>query len=742
MARDRENQGFHLEVPLDASGVEGFKPEHEVKVVTRDRRGESRSAVATLDREGKGVAILEFPANPGAVKVMVGPANATDEQMAGLQTIGVNVSAGRARDRQKLELAPIKITSYFWHCWLAWCRNFTITGRVTCPDGSPVPGAEVCAYDVDWWWWWSATQQVGCATTDENGTFEIKFTWCCGWWPWWWWKQRYWRLDPGLVDRILPVLRRDPRLKLPVPSPRPRLDIFESLLPEAEELPSRATAKKVDPTLLSELRGRLLKRLPKDAELERLRIWPWYPWYPWWDCNPDIIFRVTQECDGQEKLILEEELGDARWNIPTTLDLTAPALNLVANDEACCLGDPDDPEGECLRIDEACRDLVAFIGGNPSAAASPAGYLSPGVTGRKGDRPYGGVVPISGVFGDTAEVHYYEFEWTETPANPASWAAMPPAACGDFRRWYWGPELGTADPPAWHRADFKFDTIDGRYVVESREHFETHNEPLSWLGGTRDWSSSSRNYLMRWLPQNVLPDGTYHLRVRGWDRVGDQLINDRVLPLCLTADDNGIVLTIDNRLETAGPIDPAGHPCGPDTVHICTAEPDTRIVTVKLLHDDATQTVINSCDNVPLKANDVLQVDFLVDDPDGHLAYYTLDATYGDSLVVPLIHTGHPGGDLLDTVPPADVSLTGAPGAQVGPNYGDPNPDRSAVDQPGATPPRWHGGTFTFKVPAHLAFPETCCYQLELRAYKRTVVDCHHGFVHWNVSEYSFMIVV
>ncbi|HEX6738107.1 MAG TPA: hypothetical protein VF310_07550, partial [Vicinamibacteria bacterium] len=62
----------------------------------------------------------------------------------------------------------------------------------------------------------------------------------------------------------------------------------------------------------------------------------------------------------------------------------------------------------------------------------------------------------------------------------------------------------------------------------------------------------------------------------------------------------------------------------------------------------------------------------------------------------------------------------------------------------GAAAPIWRGGMLRLTIPdARQAFPETCCYQLELRAYKRTIVSCDHSFLpHSNLSEYSFTVVV
>lgn len=214
------------------------------------------------------------------------------------------------------------------------------------------------------------------------------------------------------------------------------------------------------------------------------------------------------------------------------------------------------------------------------------------------------------------------------------------------------------------------------------------------------------------------------------------------------------MLALDNRLVDGGsghPPSVPSHPCGPGTVHYCTLEPDTDILAVTIIHPDLTETNVTACGNVPVKPGDILQIDFVVTDASKHLAFYTLIATYGENLMVPLIHTGIAGGDLLLNVPGA--SLTAAPGVQVGPCYDHPLVARSAVKQ-GATLPEWGGGTFRLRVPIvpkpvdpskpMVPFPETCCYQLELRAYKRTVVNCNYAFEvgHRNLSEYSFMVVV
>lgn len=745
----KKDGDFKLTVPLDASRIKDLKPGRAVKVVAYDRKGRAYEDVAKLDDKGMGKAVLSFPQSPGGLRVVIGPENASAEELKGLQTISTDVSARQWQDKRELSLPAIAISSYYWRWWWWWCRDFKITGRVVCADGSPVPGAQVCAYDVDWWWWWWSQDLVGCATTDATGSFEIDFKRCCGWWPWWWWVRRQWVLEPTLVERITSLLRQEPKFRrIPIPSPKPSPAVFQELLGERGPSvgPGLAQAPAFNAGQLDSLRTRLLQVLPAATEeFNRLRLWPWWPWWPWWDCDADIIFKVTQNCTGQDTVIVNETLWNTRWDIPTDFNVT-----LVANDQACCLTtctDPNQcPQGDCVLLSDICDDNVGSIGGNLGAPASPVGLLNPytgGVADYSNDRPYSVTVPIKGNVGDT--VDYYEFQYS-TAGFGGPWSPLPLAAVGGFSRLYF-PGV-----PPWVPKGFPATTIsDGvtdHYVIETLAHYDANNGTL-----LTNWDASTKDLLMGFTTQGVLANGTYYLQMTGWTRPGyvGNLKNPRVLPVCDSENPNGIVVTIDNHVVSPGPTDANGHSCIA-TDHQCTIQPDTAILAVKILHHDGTSTDVGACGQQAITDTDMLQIDFAAYDPNQYLAYYTLELHYGDSIVCSLLDSSLPGWSLTSSpIPP----LWAPAAAQVGPYYGYSVVSLSALNQ-GAVSPYWGGGAIRLVVKAKGdpnglcqggAFPYTCCYLLQLVAHKRTIggstYGCDHSYWNqYNISEISFTITV
>lgn len=701
------NERYQLTIPLDASGIEDREDVTELKVAVRDAAGWTQSQTVKLDAKGQGAAKLSFEEQPGSLQVFVGPAEASDEELVKLQTLQFAVASRRWAEQPRLALPHVVIPPFHWHWWRRWCRTFVIRGRVVCPDGSPVPGADVCAYDVDWFFIWSSTQQVGCATTGSDGTFEITFRWCCGWWPWWWWRLRSWRLDPALGDLLSDTVRRNPALELAgIGGEVPALAPFRSLAGGAAT-PSLESLIRTDVSALDRLRDQLLPKLPRLPELERLRIWPWYPWHPWWDCTPDIIFRVTQDCATHVATIVDETVFDTRWNISNPLDVT-----LVANDQACCRPicgqDPCD-EGECIIIDRVCNAPIHDVGGNLGAPATPAGYLNPGpvpVDTFGAHQPFGGIVPVYKNPGDLINVDYLEFEFSSD--GGATWGPLPGDAGVKFSRLYWD---AITSPPA-VPVDFAFDStlFPGHTVLETREHRETA------IGGTWDvpgadhfWLSTNWDLLIA-IASTKFDDGTYHFRAIGWDDGGGgMLVNRRVLPVCGEEPlENGLVLTFDNRAITAIGHD-AAHLCGAG-IHTCTVEPDTHILGVRV-----NGTLVGPCDTIDATSG-TLEVDFLVTDTPsvagepGHLGWYVLESRWGLSQSRNLLAQASASVAVISGGP------TGWAAGQTSGNYG------TAVSQ-GAVAPDWKGGTFRLTITNLTeAFPVPCCYQLHLEAGKRTVV--------------------
>ncbi len=734
MNKARKNES--IRTTIDLSNIKQLDPELPLKVsaIRNGRVLESETINVNEVKDVSKIPVkLEFDigdrTKPLGVTLAVGP-DVPDEEFAATDTYNHWIShkdAGWSNLNYKLDklIVPEYIYPWWWRC-----KTYTVRGKVVCPDGRPVPGANVQAIDVDRFWIWCGKSDVASAVTEADGTFEMSFRWCCSWWLWWRPLPlypippklkfppppviKYWEIDPILSDGIQRVLDKVPQIgPMPRPEQTPSLEYFEELrqqlnLTRSKKIESDTKLEMKDD--MSSLSTFITNRLPAAPELRALNVWPFHPW-PWRDCTPDIIFKVTQDCEQPDTVIYEEDCGDTRWNIPTLLD----GVTLVANQEACCAGDPEVPEGDCFVFGEVGCTPVEYIGGNDPlspVAAALLGYAHPNSL----DRPFGGTLSIKGVFGDLAEHDYYAIEYSPDNIN---FNEMTNAMMSNFYRKYWGEPAG-GGAAQWNTIWFKKEEIDGHWVLKSRHKYEDEN-PFAAAGV---WTSNA-DMLVRWV-SDTLPDGLYYLRVVGYEITGaGQLINGKVLPMCLTEGDATLAVRIDNRKVGIGYHAPSvsSHPCGSGTVHLCTEEPDCDFRSIIVNEGGANERIIQACDIVKLAPTDTVTIHFNASVPpnseDGHLLGYQLTAHWGESGIFNVLGKG---------------TLAADPDPQFGPSYSQ------AVTQ-GAVRPLWYGGDFKVTLTG-ADFPDCCAYLLKLRVWKRTTSGCDHPYYfHYNRCEYSFTLI-
>jgi hypothetical protein len=720
-----ENHTHFLEVPLDASQVKEFKPDQALRVVAYSNGAVSSQEVVRLDSDGKGAARLGFEKNPGAITVAVGPESSSAAELQQLQTVTFDVSAAAWNERSSVEASPVIISNYWWWWWRDWCRSYKITGRVVCADGvTPMAGAKVCAFDVNWWWWWISEDQVGCATTAADGSFEIDFTRCCGWWPWRWWETRNWILEPLLVDTIHAALAGTD-IRLPRATPKPSLNAFSQIFksgssnPRAsmDALSAVSTSKTIDTSMLEPLRKELMAVLPPQFPY---RIWPWYPWWPWLDCGANIIFQVTQDCVGTTNLVVDETVFDARWDISNSLNVT-----LTANTDACCLvvGNGG-PAEDCITPEEICNVNVGDIGGNYGSSVTDAAHIGiagPGTS----DQPFAETVDFYGSSLTNSTIDYYEIQYSTTGAA-GSYVPVPWQAIGTIQR-----NALSNVTSLWVPVSFSYQTMSdtsavSHFVLESTHHFKANNP---WVAGF----DLTESLLAALQTLNIFESGPCYVQLAGFTDPGntgtltpmDFGKEKNIIPTCLRRDREPApsaywVAYLDNRAPL--PTDPTTQPCG--GLHICTDQPLSDLYNMYILHADMTTTPFSSCGSICITPTDKLVVEYTAYDPEGFLDHYTLQSLYGTDGYVDLLSLGS------TPIPASGGSEPAA--AQVGPTYA------MALSQH-AVSPVWDGGSMQLTVLASDAFPQLpCAYQIQLDVYKRTIVGCDTYY--WNESYQSFSV--
>lgn len=681
---------------------------------------------------------------PMGVRLVAAPAEVPDDQVMAVENHQQYIAASEFKDniaRVDLELSPA-----LYLVWRRFCRTYTIRGRVVCRrivwKGhkphlciSPVRGATVTAFDVDRILWWHRKDRVAKVVTDVNGNFEMTFRFCC----WWWLLPLHrWELNPNVIDRIRDLLKQVP-LPGPIPRPEPELDLglinrlAEQLTPTPLSLPV-GEALETSQSNLQAIGRTLVEHLPA-ADLQALHIWPWFNLF---DCRPDIIFRVTQDCGDGDEIIYNEDYDDTRWNIPSVLD----GVTLVANENACCVPCCDErPDGDCFIFHGVGCGGYPITNIEQNSTSPLAGYGSPG----SGDRPFGRNIRLLGAFGDASDVDFYKFQyrrWQPDPVNAwTSWIDMPADQMGKFNRWHWN---GTG----YQKETVKPETIDSQDVYRTIDRYREENPGLPLVDpinsdyvGIWDTAQVSGN-----METPIIPDGLYELQAIGYeyDAATNSLINEHLLTLCPEpgqGPDPGhitrMLLRVDNRYAnwTAG------------SVHINTSEPDCDFpnnCAVIKNEGQPDEECVSACGIIRLSADDTLTIRFNASDSDGHLSHYRLSAHWAESEVFNVLSVGTPEPDYAES----------SPNELVGPNYsqtftGSQGLYRASlpVTEDEHDRPFWYGGDYKITlnvgdpVPgtSHRVFETCCAYLLRLDVWKRTTSGC--GDIHRNQCEFSFTVI-
>lgn len=636
-------------------------------------------------------------------------------------------------------IGTLAVDSNTYLCWLYCCQTYTIRGRLVCRswiqnpqtgqysfcDG-PVPGATVSIYDVHCFFWWCWRNLIGTATTDINGNFTFTFKWCCfRWLPW---LDPNWILDPALYRSISQILMA---ANIPVPpippGPGPDPAFFQALLAGAAT-PQRSSAavrrgNALTTTANSLSREALLSVLPASQELEALHIWPWWPWY---DCGPNIVFGATQICGNRLEVVYAEANSQARWDIGTNTSVT-----LVASDQACCLPCKEPPCPECLAFSSVCSDAVGIPVDQISTQAGPPDLRGYAYTATSGDWVFTQTLIINGDLG--AGIDYYKVQYSY---NSGPWTDLPTPAFEGFPISYYDPSVpGFVPVPGGFTPVVK----SGQTVIISQDHYALlHGTPK--VGGVVWWSPPDTLFWFNTLAP-VIADGLYNLRLFGYTAdAADNLTNGRIVNLCGSDSAATLELFVDNQHSVhplPTPTHPYGASAGPQppacpspysSNHLCTLEPECyfhpQICKNEGLPDEV---CYSACDIVSLKPTDTLTLHFTVTCPpnanDGHLGGYTLTGFYGFSDTL-TIGTAAPGAPCPDPTSPTYltdprgtfVADPPSPTVQVGPTY------VQALAQ-GAPRPLWYGGDYKVTLRG-CDFPESCAYDFQLCAWKRTTNGC------------------
>jgi hypothetical protein len=569
------------------------------------------------------------------------------------------LTADELAGKQRVEAPSLEVSSALIDEWSEFWREWCVSGTVVGPDGCPAPAAEVTVYTVSWSTAGYSKIAQASVTTGPDGTFSL----CFPWWEWlfpcwpcipFWWQCWPWWWELDMLHVIDALETRASRGSQSVALFQPD----SRALIRGQGFAAAACAGPAGP---DPERTALIARKLANPALREL-----FPWW-WWCCDePNIIFGVTQN---GTTIVAQDPSLDTRWCMESgqTVTLTGNQSTLTH-----CPGGPL-PEfgyvwtsvGNVLTVDIDDRGLAQGGGDNADTAFQGALYLYAAVAadafayyqvnGSVWNAPKfrGGTQPPAAVAPAVA------------PVTPQLWLPV----------WIFDPVTGTTTYHSVQMGPFSANGFTGLYATPSARANLPAPPGLAPFpgGGIPYWGYEGLVLIADDTTLLAgLPFGAVDLTLLGFD--------DTFNPVTVTPDPS-LTLAIDSTPITA------------QSVNGITAWSSPGV--------PATPTLTGDCPAYDVGPDGFVDVSVTVQDNNGFLFRYYLEAQYGH---------GH-------------APIVTPPGIR-GYATNATSPDYATAS--------WQGGTETIRFPGntlspppHIPPPPDCCYEFRLY-YRKRVTDGYH----------------
>jgi hypothetical protein len=313
--------------------------------------------------------------------------------------------------------------------------------------------------------------------------------------------------------------------------------------------------------------------------------------FPWFlvllpQGRPDLVFRVSQNVDGEVKVIYSEDPSQTRWNM-----VDNSFVYLWVEEECLTFDEPDAGRpGDCTflftRVGLIGVDRIDSNGYAESSHLTPAGNQ---------DAPFGRRLHLCGWFGESTDLTHYRIQYSKNG----------------------GPFKDMTDPLSnkYYAGGGKWATVStGPFTLAGQANLFTTPYLLDKAEGlNRPWWFP--DLLARWDTTKADGDGLYTIRILGYKWDGTVLSSAS----CLVIDAwfGQIKLQIDNTPPESEIL---------SMIHLATLPPPS--MPGLLPH------VVQPCDIIEFRVGDSLVVHFKAHDPNGHLGGYKLHAMYGHNCYV------------------------------------------------------------------------------------------------------------